>query len=243
MKNWQTLDADVVKLSRRYNSGRGGAAITEVVVHHNAGVNTTETVWDLWEYYREASAHYQVESSGRIGQLVWDDNTAWHAGVPEVNRRSIGVEVSNSGGAAQDWPITPAALEEAAHLVGAICYAHQLGDPVAGRNVRFHKDYFATSCPYHLAPGGKYHAALMERARYWYRHMTTDPSPEPPREDHMNDHQAHQLADVKHQLTGSPAPGEFPGWPQLGDRTLVDAVAAIGAHLGLSGFHDPADKE
>lgn len=28
----------------------------------------------------------------------------------------------------------------------------------------------------------------------------------------------------------------FGGWPQLGDRTLVDAVAAIGEHLGLPGF-------
>lgn len=29
------------------------------------------------------------------------------------------------------------------------------------------------------------------------------------------------------------------GWPQLGNRTLVDAVAAIGEHLGLPGFAVP----
>jgi hypothetical protein len=29
------------------------------------------------------------------------------------------------------------------------------------------------------------------------------------------------------------------GWEQLGSRTLVDGVAAIGAHLGISGFTDP----
>lgn len=28
------------------------------------------------------------------------------------------------------------------------------------------------------------------------------------------------------------------GWDQLGGRTLVDAVAAIGTHLGLPDFHD-----
>ncbi|QIS12153.1 hypothetical protein [Nocardia arthritidis] len=31
----------------------------------------------------------------------------------------------------------------------------------------------------------------------------------------------------------------YPGWEQLGGRTLVDAVAAIGAHLGIPGFRDP----
>ena len=29
-------------------------------------------------------------------------------------------------------------------------------------------------------------------------------------------------------------------WPQLGNRTLVDAVAVIGAHLGIEGFRDPS---
>ncbi|QIS01000.1 hypothetical protein F5X71_00440 [Nocardia brasiliensis] len=34
----------------------------------------------------------------------------------------------------------------------------------------------------------------------------------------------------------------FGGWPQLGGRTLVDAVAAIGEHLGLPGFAAPKAK-
>lgn len=33
----------------------------------------------------------------------------------------------------------------------------------------------------------------------------------------------------------------FRGWPQLGGRTLVDAVAAIGAAQGLPGFKDPRE--
>lgn len=40
--------------------------------------------------------------------------------------------------------------------------------------------------------------------------------------------------DSQVQLRG-PANG---GWAQLGGRTLVDAVAAIGVHLGLPGFAD-----
>lgn len=42
---------------------------------------------------------------------------------------------------------------------------------------------------------------------------------------------------IRHQLTGGRFTG-YPGWPQLGGRTVVDAVGAIGAHLKIAGFRD-----
>lgn len=39
------------------------------------------------------------------------------------------------------------------------------------------------------------------------------------------------------QLAGHPW-NEWPGWEQLGNRSLVDAVGAIGAKLGIDGFKD-----
>ena len=39
------------------------------------------------------------------------------------------------------------------------------------------------------------------------------------------------------QLAGHPWE-KWAGWPQLGDRSLVDAVAAIGEKLGIDGFKD-----
>lgn len=61
------------------------------------------------------------------------------------------------------------------------------------------------------------------------------------------------VKDIRAQLTGArdlvyvdndPKKGvdfarSFPGWPQLGGRTAVDALAAIGAALGIPGFFDP----
>jgi hypothetical protein len=42
------------------------------------------------------------------------------------------------------------------------------------------------------------------------------------------------------QLAGANArtgiPAAVPGWPQLGGRTVVDALAAIGEKLGIAGF-------
>lgn len=172
MKDWHKLDADVVMLmNKHYTPGRAGKRIEFVVVHHNAGINSVKGVWDIWQY-RQASAHYQVESNGIIGQLVWDRDTAWHAADADVNARSLGIEVSNSGGAAQDWPITDKAIEETAHLIAAICVHYKLGRPQAGKTVRFHREFTATTCPYHLAPGGKYHNTMMTRASYWYDQMT-----------------------------------------------------------------------
>lgn len=35
-------------------------------------------------------------------------------------------------------------------------------------------------------------------------------------------------------------PAVYTGWPQLNGRTIVDALAEIGAHLGLAGYQPPA---
>lgn len=256
MKNWDTLDADVVRLmNKHYTIGRSGHRIEMVVIHHNAGILSIDQIWNVWQT-RQASAHYQVESGGRIGQLVFDRDTAWHAANSNINARSIGIEVSNSGGATADWPITNIAIEETAHLTAAICRLYKLGRPKSGTNVRFHREFTSTSCPYHLAPGGKYHNTLMDRAAYWYDNPTgaaghaTKEELDVDQADriikHLQDFIVGYLSpliedtkDNRFQLTGSRdnIPGDvhasYPGFEQLGKNadgqnlTLVDAVAAL----------------
>lgn len=168
MKDWLTLQPDRVKLMQKhFTPGRNGNDIQYVVVHHNAGVLSIDQIWDVWQS-RAASAHYQVTSGGEIGQLVWDRDTAWHAANAWMNQRSIGIEVSNSAGAAQDWPITDTAIREAGRLIAAVCLYYRLGRPESGKNVRYHREFTTTGCPYHLAPGGKYNRALMDEARRFY---------------------------------------------------------------------------
>ncbi|GAB3135729.1 hypothetical protein GCM10027289_29870 [Tsukamurella serpentis] len=47
------------------------------------------------------------------------------------------------------------------------------------------------------------------------------------------------VKDTREQITGGRDAGQYPGWDQLGGRTVVDAVAVIGEKLGIAGFKAP----
>lgn len=239
MKNFYNLESDEVRLmNKHFTQGRNGQRVQCVVIHHNAGVLSIKQIWDVWQT-RAASAHFQTESAGRIGQLVWDANTAWHAANAWINQTSIGIEVSNSGGPAQDWPITDTAVVQAARLAAAVCWHFKLGRPVAGKNVRWHREFTGTSCPYHLAPGGKYHRRFMDEAHRFYDLMAAGaihpngalkqpgvPAPQPRKEpkdvltikyftDFITGFIGPVISDVKdirQQLTGGRDGGQYGGW-------------------------------
>ncbi|MDO5722416.1 MAG: N-acetylmuramoyl-L-alanine amidase [Actinomycetaceae bacterium] len=176
MKNWNTLEADENRLmNKHYTPGRGGKRIDKVIIHHNAGNLTIKGCWDVWQT-RQASAHYQVQTDGRIGQLVWDRDTAWHAGNWAANTTSIGIEHADAS--TNPWRISEACLDNGAHLVAAICKHYGLGRPAWGKNVFGHRHFSSTECPASLADSQ--HAAYMARAQYWYDHMSgTKPAPAP----------------------------------------------------------------
>lgn len=177
MKNLSTLQPDVIRLmNKHFTPGRGGREIRYVVLHHTAGVLTTEQVWNIWQT-RQASAHYIIEPSGRIGQLVYDRDTAWANANLQANQESITIEHSNSAGADQDWPINSITIEKGAEWVAAICAYYKLGRPEWGKNVRGHSDFHSTSCPYHLRRGGKYHDQYMRAAQAAYDRLTRQAPP------------------------------------------------------------------
>lgn len=168
MKNWENLDADEnLILNTHYTPGRQGRRIDRIVLHHNGGNLSIRDCWNVWQT-REASAHYQVDANGRVGQLVWDDNTAWHAGDWDTNLRSIGIEHADISSA--PWRISDATLDNGAHLVAALCKKYGLGRPQYGRNVFFHRDFSPTECPASIA--GSQRDAYFRRAGEWYDRMT-----------------------------------------------------------------------
>lgn len=166
MVDWETVQPDVIKLLQKHYTPGRTRSVDRIILHHNAGNLTVEGCWSVWQT-REASAHYQVEESGRIGQLVYDRDTAWHC--PGQNSRAIGIEHANSGFG--PWTISDACLENGAHLTAALCRAHGLGRPEWGVNVFGHNDFAATTCPGEIGTGGSQHARYMERAQWWYDDM------------------------------------------------------------------------
>lgn len=247
MKDWNTLEPDLVHLvGKHFTRGRGGRRIRHVTLHHMAMVGGVKECVRVWQN-RRASAHYCIDQMGEIGQAVWDRDTAWSNANQVSNQESITIEHSNSGGPSQDWPISNATLESGAHLVAAICRFYELGRPVSGVNVRFHsiESGGKTSCPYHLRPGHKYHDSYIARAQYWYDEMgksaTTNKEESfmfGPEQVAALDEAKRYSRDTKAQLTGSGDLGKYPGWEQLGGRTVVDALAAIGEKLAIDGFKD-----
>lgn len=166
--DWDNLVADVnCILTKHFTEGRSGKSIDKVVVHHNAGNLTVEGCYSVWQS-REASAHYQVETSGRIGQLVWDSDTAWACGNWDANCTSISVEHANDS--TTNWTISDACLDAGAHLVAAICKYYGLGRPEWLVNVFPHSYFSATSCPGQIY--GTQKDEYMTRCQSWYDEMT-----------------------------------------------------------------------
>ena len=171
MQNWETLQADVNRiLSVHYTPGRSGYSINKIVVHYNAANLTIDGCYSVWQT-REASAHYQVEEGGRIGQLVNDWDTAWHAGDWVANCTSIGIEHANY----PNGTISDACLDNGAHLVAALCKYYGLGRPEWLVNIFPHKYFQATSCPGQIY--GSQKDAYIQRAQQWYDAMNGGAQP------------------------------------------------------------------
>lgn len=168
MKSWENLEADEdLILSTHMTKGRQGCKVDKIVLHHNGGNLTGKGCYDVWQT-REASAHYQVAADGRITQLVWDTDTAWHTGDWPSNLTSIGVEHADIS--TDPWGISEATLDNGAHLVAALCKHYGLGRPQWGVNVFPHSHFSATACPASIAGGQN--AAYMAKAQAYYDSMT-----------------------------------------------------------------------
>ena len=172
MKDWKNIVPDETRLMQKhYTPGRGGSKITKIVVHHNGGNLSIKGCWNVWQT-RQASAHYQVDASGRIGRLVNDADTAWHAGNWAANVSSIGIEHADIS--ATDYRLTAATLDAGAHLVAALCLKYGLGRPQWMKNVYPHYAFSSTECPASIA--GSQNTAYMAAARKHYDQMVGNPT-------------------------------------------------------------------
>jgi len=83
-----------------YNKTRN---IQSVVIHYTGMRSLQSAVERLLSKKYEVSSHYLISRTGKIIQLVKDNNIAWHAGISNwfkfknLNKNSIGIELENKG--------------------------------------------------------------------------------------------------------------------------------------------------
>ncbi|MBS4959624.1 MAG: N-acetylmuramoyl-L-alanine amidase [Clostridiales bacterium] len=132
------MTADYLKKGHRLRPG-GVFSKTSVTIHSTANPNSTaknERGWlDNPVNTREASWHYCVDDCGVI-QAIPEEEEAWHCGKNEGNKRSIGIEICESGDRKK-------ALEEAAKLTAQILLRRGLGIG----DIKRHYDWTGKNCP------------------------------------------------------------------------------------------------
>jgi len=129
------------------NFGDRRADIIDMVVIHYTGMESAKAALDwLCDVQAEVSAHYLIEEDGTTHQMVPEDKRAWHAGVAswrgetDVNSRSIGIELVNSGHEFGYQPFPEAQIIALITLCKGILSRH----PIPPRNVIGHSDVAPT---------------------------------------------------------------------------------------------------
>lgn len=89
--------------SPNFGPRRDGLTPELIVLHYTAMATAQAALERLCDPEHEVSAHYLIHRDGRLYQLVDEDQRAWHAGAGEwrgqgdVNSRSVGIEIDNTG--------------------------------------------------------------------------------------------------------------------------------------------------
>jgi N-acetylmuramoyl-L-alanine amidase len=132
----------ILRPSPNHDARPAGAVVDTLVLHYTGMATAEEALARLGDAAAKVSAHYLIEESGAVTALVAEDRRAWHAGQsswrgrPDVNSRSIGIELVNPGHAFGYRPFPPGQMAALLDLGQAILARH----PIPPRNVVGHAD-------------------------------------------------------------------------------------------------------
>lgn len=140
---------------------------TSVTFHHNGGRLSLAGILEVWKI-RPASAHFQSDSAGRIGQYVGVYEYAWATGNTYGNAYSISIEMANST-LSPSWGVAEITWRSAARLAGWL-FANVIKAAPTRSNVFVHHHWKATDCagPYI----DKIFDDLLAQVQIWYRFFT-----------------------------------------------------------------------
>lgn len=122
------------------NFTKGRISVQYIIIHW-FGIGTLESANNRFQNPdNQSSAHYGI-SDNTIYQWVEEENTAWHAGVLDINKKSIGIEHD----ATTTKEMSEATYQTSAKLIKEICQRYNL--PINRDTIKGHKEFKATQCP------------------------------------------------------------------------------------------------
>lgn len=116
---------------------------TSTTWHHNGGRLSLQGCLDVWKT-REASAHFDVDGEGNVGQYAGVNMYAWATGNTQGNKESISIEMCNST-LAPGWNVAEVTWREAARLSGWL-HARVIGVRPSRATCHIHHDWKSTTC-------------------------------------------------------------------------------------------------
>lgn len=137
--------ADVIS-SVNYGERAGAASPDMIILHYTGMPDADAALKRLTSAGTNVSAHYVVHEDGRIIQCVPEAARAWHAGVSswagetDINSRSIGIEIANSG---HDWGYPDYPRRQIAAVI-ALCRGIVVRRNILPQRVLAHSDVAPT---------------------------------------------------------------------------------------------------
>lgn len=116
---------------------------TSITFHHNGGRLSLQGCLDVWKT-RPASAQFDVDGQGALGQYVGVNMYAWATGNTQGNKESISIEMANAT-LAPDYLVADVTWREAARLGGWL-FARVIGAAPTRQTVHVHHDWKSTAC-------------------------------------------------------------------------------------------------
>lgn len=135
-----------VRPSPNFSEWPAGAVIDALVLHYTGMTSGAAAIARLTDPNVEVSAHYVVETDGRIYRLVPEAKRAWHAGRSAwagregLNDMAIGVEIVNPG---HEWGLAPFPEPQIAATIG-LCRDIIGRHPIPPARVLAHSDIAPT---------------------------------------------------------------------------------------------------
>jgi N-acetylmuramoyl-L-alanine amidase len=118
-----------------------GSSIDTIILHYTDMLTLDEALNRLCDSESKVSSHFLISKEGQLYQLVDPKERAWHAGVsswqgePDINSRSIGIELDNIGHSYGPEPFPQEQMTTLLNLLSELTHQYRIpSDRILGHS-------------------------------------------------------------------------------------------------------------